>query len=477
MTNPSVVRSTMLTWLFVTFICFLSCATNALAGTYYVATNGNDNNPGTINQPFATFNQAISVVGNTAGSIIYGRQGTYYQTGADAIFFSNNGTAEKHIIIEAYPGEKVIIDGSALNQYVATVQLSGKYIELNHITVVNSAFTGILCWDCNYAWIHGNTIYNSQASAIAVGDDATLTGTTNVIVSDNIAYNNSLSNQSRTASGWSATLTTQGASKVSFSHNTVYDNYGEGIDFCLSNDSSAVNNTVYDNYSVEIYLDNATNATVNANLIYNTGNTEYWLPAALGDCVYESDTPPFCPSSSIQIANESDDAFKNVGHHRTVTNNIAIGGNQNFNYGDYGYGGGLVDDVIANNVFYAPFAGGGGENLYIAWTRKHRNTTIANNIFDSNGVTATYIYEAPSKLPMCTLTFETNLWYGGRPQSQASGKGDVLASPDFVNVSSYPWGFELRKGSPAIGAGTTLPAVPDNFNGAPRKDAYNIGAF
>ena len=54
------------------FLC-LSVAVNAT--TYYVATNGNDSNPGTITQPWATWNYGFNHI--SPGDILYIRGGTY----------------------------------------------------------------------------------------------------------------------------------------------------------------------------------------------------------------------------------------------------------------------------------------------------------------------------------------------------------------------------------------------------------------
>jgi hypothetical protein len=53
-------------------------AANAtLATGYYVATNGNDNNPGTISEPFATLHRAQKAMRNTSIKTTYIRKGTY----------------------------------------------------------------------------------------------------------------------------------------------------------------------------------------------------------------------------------------------------------------------------------------------------------------------------------------------------------------------------------------------------------------
>jgi hypothetical protein len=60
------------------------------------------------------------------------------------------------------------------------------------------------------------------------------------------------------------------------------------------------------------------------------------------------------------------------------------------------------------------------------------------------------------------------------------GASDVLADPMFAGAWSVPpaTNLELSKGSPAIGAGVTLSAVPDDFLGAMRPSSgYDLGAF
>ena len=77
---------------------------------FYVATNGNDSNPGTIEEPFATLPQAISLV--MPGELIYVRGGMY--TPALGFWFENiNGLEGQMIRVFSYPDEKPIFDFSS----------------------------------------------------------------------------------------------------------------------------------------------------------------------------------------------------------------------------------------------------------------------------------------------------------------------------------------------------------------------------
>lgn len=72
----------------------------------YVAVDGDDDNPGTIEQPFKTIIHAITLAG--PDSIIYVRGGIhYYDT---TIRLNKSGQPDKRIKLWGYPGETVIID-------------------------------------------------------------------------------------------------------------------------------------------------------------------------------------------------------------------------------------------------------------------------------------------------------------------------------------------------------------------------------
>ncbi|WDZ83413.1 right-handed parallel beta-helix repeat-containing protein [Micromonospora cathayae] len=77
------------------------------AGTLYVATNGNDANPGTLSQPLLTIQRAHDLV--QPGGTIAVRGGTYAPSVTIKIL--KDGTASQPITLTSYNGERVIIDG------------------------------------------------------------------------------------------------------------------------------------------------------------------------------------------------------------------------------------------------------------------------------------------------------------------------------------------------------------------------------
>lgn len=123
-----------------TLLLFFLSLTLTLSGTtYYVATDGNDSNQGTIDRPFATWHKLSSVM--KAGDIAYIRGGVYRTDlpsyTSDFCYFGGlNGTADNPIRIFAYPGEKPVLN-------------------LDNVTVTSSYTWGLTLNTCSYVWLKG----------------------------------------------------------------------------------------------------------------------------------------------------------------------------------------------------------------------------------------------------------------------------------------------------------------------------------
>jgi|GEM_PF-1216037 len=103
-------RMTYLSLLFFVIFCIPVFAN---AADYYVATNGNDTNPGTIEQPFRTTLKGLQSVKN--GDIIYIRGGAYRlmeESTTTEGFAKPNATQTSFVTIQNYNNEKVRILGS-----------------------------------------------------------------------------------------------------------------------------------------------------------------------------------------------------------------------------------------------------------------------------------------------------------------------------------------------------------------------------
>jgi hypothetical protein len=92
----------------VNFIDFALLASHwGNAEGFYVAVNGDDNNPGTFLEPFATIQKAADTV--VAGDTVYIRAGSYHEA---VTMTGKSGTAADPITFTNYNGEDVTLDGS-----------------------------------------------------------------------------------------------------------------------------------------------------------------------------------------------------------------------------------------------------------------------------------------------------------------------------------------------------------------------------
>ncbi|MGA3051204.1 MAG: right-handed parallel beta-helix repeat-containing protein [Chitinispirillaceae bacterium] len=129
---------------FLATICILTI-TYSGAATYYVATTGNDANPGTITQPFATLQKGADVA--VAGDTVFIRGGTYALKGAGAsstsgISITKSGqSGTQRIYFWAYNNEKPVFDFSGLTLSTSTegagITVTGSWLYFKGLEVCN----------------------------------------------------------------------------------------------------------------------------------------------------------------------------------------------------------------------------------------------------------------------------------------------------------------------------------------------------
>jgi parallel beta-helix repeat protein len=290
-------------------------ATSSNAATYYVATNGSDSYPGTINQPFKTIKKGISVL--SAGDTLYIRAGSY----PEAINSGNQtiptGTSWNSVVmISAYQGEAVTITGIVLyHSYVRYIVFDGLIIDpsgsldesvylsngTNHIRVKNSEIKnsrrqGVLIargtggTDFN-EFINVNVHHNGTTAGYDHG--VYIEGSNNLVegseihhnaaygihvfmsggssTSNNIIRNNRIySNGVLPGTSFGIVLSC-GDGNMAY-NNLVYNNKGGiQVDFRATN-TQVYNNTIYNNTGDGILINSSsTAAIVKNNIIYQNG--------------------------------------------------------------------------------------------------------------------------------------------------------------------------------------------------------------
>ncbi len=107
----------------------------ASAGTFYVATDGSDANPGTKEKPFATIKHAIETM--AGGDTVLLRAGTY----REVISYPPNGSESAYTTFKNYNGEQVIIQPATKPGAYAVYIWGRSYIRLQGLILDGSDMT------------------------------------------------------------------------------------------------------------------------------------------------------------------------------------------------------------------------------------------------------------------------------------------------------------------------------------------------
>jgi chitodextrinase len=429
---------------FAAIILFFAVPSVAHAASYYVAISGNDASAGSMAAPFRTVSKAAAVA--AAGDVVNVRAGVYN----DLVKINSKGTAAARITFRSYPGELAILDGTGTAVDTNLVQIGGDYLDFTGFEVRNATRIGIEGRGAQNLRIADNNIHHCQRGGIFMTDGVSRPGTDFLIENNTVSYN-VLQNQYLTATEWGQALSVYRTSRSQIVHNKVFKNYGEGIDFIMSDYGVATDNESYDNFSVNVYLDNARYMTISRNLIYSTGDRGFYRGGH--------------PAVGISLANETYE-YPNLLTDLTITNNVIIDGFVGIYYSNYGRGGGLKNTTIANNTVYKA-----DWSLIELEASTHQNTVVQNNLFYqvNGGEMATQNLGAGVK-------FQQNNWTGGNAGTAASAT-DVIGDPRMVNPgTTLAADYKLTAASPLLLRGATLAAVKDDFFGSSRTAAFDIGA-
>lgn len=438
--------------------------------TLYVAPNGSDVNPGTIDQPFATVQAALSTLPVGLGGEIRLRGGSYQLQEPIRVSDNEGGTASNPLVIRSYQDERVRLDGAVLPQTAlgSIILSSTQHVVIQGLEISGSA-TGILVLgDSRDVAVRDNVVHDVQRAGIAAYA-AEQRGITNVEITGNTVYRTNLFNADRPViqpGGWGSGIVFSRTEGGRIAGNTVCQNYGEGITLTLANNAVAQNNTIFDNFSVQLYGDHLSNSVFENNFIFNTGDRDFYRRYSVenGEIVERA-------AIGIQLANEAyaDDNFL---WNNTVRNNIVVGGDATFAYGDYYDGGGLQNTLVANNTFYG---NGTTRTIFEIDSDSHDDNYFFNNIFYTEASDQSRLLPAS----LSGLSFFNNLWFGSAA-GRAGSATDVLENPLFVNPGGFAAAdYHLLSNSAAIDRGTKVDIVTDDFLGIerPRGQAFDIGAY
>lgn len=140
----------------------------AIEGTLFVAPFGDDAASGSAQAPFATIQQAVDAA--RPGDVILVRAGVYRPE--DAIRITESGTSAKPIILAAYPGERVVVDGSNMLRAKPMVKLTASFWKLQRLEIRSGPYFGVLLMDAEHNILDRLETYNNSHSGVHLGEGA-----------------------------------------------------------------------------------------------------------------------------------------------------------------------------------------------------------------------------------------------------------------------------------------------------------------
>ncbi len=155
------------------------------SATYYVATNGNDLNPGTFQLPFATPQRAVTNTALAPGDIIYVRGGVYMLN--SPVKPAKHGAATNYIRLWAYPGETPIFDFSPMSTAEKALDVRRNFWHVKGIVVRFAPDNGIFVAGLSNI-IEGCVAHDCKNDGFALG--STTTRCTNAIILNCDSYRN-----------------------------------------------------------------------------------------------------------------------------------------------------------------------------------------------------------------------------------------------------------------------------------------------
>lgn len=404
----------------------LACLHASLAGaaTWYVAPPpaGDDSNPGTLAQPWATLQHAAEQL--APGDVLEVRAGRYA-----GFYLDTSGTAVDPITIRNFPGETPIVDAD--NPVTPDgINLEGaSYVVVEGFRVENTTRAGLRAVLCEHVTLRANESVDNGRWGVLTGfcDDLLIEhNTTSGSIDEHGIY---VSNS---------------GDRPTIRNNTIFGNNANGIhingDASLGGDgiiSEAVveNNVIFDNGIAGgsgINMDGVQDSVIRNNLIYATH--------ASGISLYRIDGGG--PSSGNRVLNN------------TIV--VAADGRWALNIQN-----GATANQVFNNILLNQHSWRGSIDI--------SSDSTGGFASDYNVVMERFTLDGGNTvLDLAQWRSQT----GQDANSLVATPGSVFA--DFGNDD-----YRLHAASPAVDAGTTLPDVLVDLLGAPRGvgAGYDIGAY
>lgn len=460
--------------------------TKTVGQPYYVDQNGNDNNPGSLAEPWQTIQKAANTL--APGDIAYVRGGVYNEN----VTINVSGSAiDGYVAFQNYENEVPIVDGTGLSVPPSN---NGMFFIIDRNYIIIEGFeirnyrtstpdiipVGIhIRGNAHHIQLKNNHIHHIETNAAVdedlMGADAhgiAVYGTSapdsinNILIEGNELHDLRLGSSEGLVLNGNVALFT-------VSNNIIYDCDNIGIDFIGFEDTAP--NSEYDQ---------ARNGIVSNNTIYNIssfGNPAYGNEYSAGgiyvdggrDIVIERNTI-YQADIGIEIASE---------HQGRATSYITVRNNFLFNsrmagiaMGGYDTERGSTENciIVNNSLFHNGIGEDGNQEILLQFNT--RNNIIKNNIFyaddqsilignpfteNNNNVVDYNLYFHPSGIDDCEFEWQNVIYQGFTAYKSATGNDthSLFVTPQFTDLNEP--NLHLLTASSAINAGENLPEIGD----------------
>jgi parallel beta-helix repeat protein len=424
----------------------------ATGATYYVSGNGNDTDTGrSETQAFRTLQKAADQTQPGDTVLVMNGEYTYPDPNNNILTINRSGTPDKWITYAAYPGHTPKL--KSRNWQAISVQGVG-YIVIEGFT------------------IEGNRDEITYEEALAQKDNLNSPLTAGNCIGVSTVYNDPnkrshhiMIRKNTVSKCPGAGIYTNHADYITIEDNVVYDNA-----FYSPYATSGISN--YQNWNSD--QSTGVKMIIRRNVIYRNQNL---VP------FYYSNSDPnkrnITDGNGIIIddGRNTQDFSGNKG--RPYTGRTLIENNLVYENGGRGIHVFLSDNVdIINNTTYRNSAHpdikeGEITAIWADDVRVYNNIISARSDRPANMIAGTPGTPAGSE----TITFDYNLVYSGTGFTSDQPNNKVGVDPQFVDVDARD--FTLQPESPAIDAGSSDPAAPDDLAGArrPQGKGVDIGAY
>jgi hypothetical protein len=395
---------------------------------YYVATNGNDNNPGTQTSPWRTIQKAANTL--NGGQMAYVRGGTY----SEQVTITRSGSSGNYITISAYPGETVIVNPSYSGTYQGSIDIrNNSWVKIVGITIAGSSssnWCGVWIYGANNIYIQNCTVHDIRRSGLYAEQSSYITYDGCTVYATQQAGFDSPGQQNENVN-----MIRVSNFEIKYCHVYSTANF-ESID-CKEGGSYGLihHNDISPGTSCGIYIDaqggNMSNIDIYNNYIHGGGDGVRGI--AIGVEV----------SGSVQ--------------HCKIYNNIINAVGASGIVPGTSYSNGTVNDIVVvnNTVYNSGWSTGWGDGLCVEYGGAS-NIVLRNNISYGNR----------SDLQQGNAIMDHNM---------------ISQNPNFVNPGAgTAEGLQLSPSSGAINSGSSTAFVPaDDYGGnaRPHGGSYDRGAW